>query len=646
MNPLSLLPQRLSNKIVAVLIGFLLLALSAIGTTLMLSWQLEGSAAAINEAGGVRMQSYRLTSVLARLLNDEVEAGELRDTAEQQLRTINATFARLQRGDPQRPLYLPPTNNIHTVFEQVVERWHDELEPLAHAILQKEPSDRQPDWDSYLTQIDGFVADVNNLVQLIESDSETRMFWLRSWQLVLVAMALIGTVMMIYLMFLLIIQPVTRLQEGMRQMNEKELGVRLPVESKDEFGQLTLGFNQMADRLETSYNNLENRVRQKTAELEDQNRELALLYDSAAFLQRPQPMEMLCDGFLQRITQYFQADGGSVRVLEAARDNLHMVVHQGISQELVASEHCLKVGDCLCGEAVEKKISMVHNLQQMDQAHALQCHREGFATVSIFHIYAHEQHIGFFNLHFRQPRVFDKHEQALLEALGNLLGVAIENIRLAMREREMAISEERNLVAQGLHDSIAQGLTFLNLQVQMLDDSLQKGRLKEVAEIVPALRAGVNESYEDIRELLLNFRSRLIKGDLIDSLQTTIDKFRRQSGITVNFVASGDGAPLPYEQQLQIMFIVQEALSNIRKHASASKVEIRLQDNQDFSLSIHDNGSGFDADTLLSKGDSHVGINIMRERAQRIQASFEVHSTPLQGTTVRLQLARAQRRAA
>lgn len=645
MNPLSLLPQRLSNKIVAVLMGFLLLALSAIGTTLMLSWQLEGSAAAINEAGGVRMQSYRLASVLAHLLN-EAEPGDLRDTAEQQMRAINATFARLQRGDPQRPLYLPPTNNIHAVFEQVVERWHNEIEPLAYTILQKEQPGQTLNWDSYLTQIDGFVADVNNLVQLIERDSETRMFWLRSWQLVLVAMALIGTVTMIYLMFLLIIQPVTRLQEGMQQMNGDELGVRLPVESKDEFGQLTLGFNQMADRLETAYSNLENRVRQKTAELEEQNRELALLYDSAAFLQRPQPMETLCDGFLQRITQYFQADGGSVRVLEAARDNLHMVTHQGISKELVESEHCLKVGDCLCGEAVEKKISMVHNLQQMDQAHGLQCHREGFATVSIFHIYTHEQHIGFFNLYFRQPKVFDKHEQALLEVLGNLLGVAIENIRLVMREREMAISEERNLMAQGLHDSIAQGLTFLNLQVQMLDNSLQKGRLKEAAEIVPALRAGVNESYEDIRELLLNFRSRLVKGDLINSLQTTIEKFRRQTGIAVDFTASGNGAPLPHEQQLQIMFIVQEALSNIRKHAAARKVEIRLQDNQDFSLSIHDNGSGFDADTLLSKGDSHVGINIMRERAQRIHASFEVHSIPLQGTTVRLQLARAQRRAA
>lgn len=645
MKLLLMLPQRLSTKIVGVLISFLLVALCSIGATLMLSWQLEGSSAAINETGGLRMQSYRLTSMLARLVN-EPEQAVLRETVTQQLRSIDATFARVQRGDPQRPLYLPPTKTIHASFDQVAQRWRTEFEPLAIGVLEKDAVARLPDWKNYLEKIDGFVTEVDSLVQLIEQDSENRTFWLRSSQLMLVAMALIGTVMMIYLMFMLIIEPVTRLQEGMQRMNERDLGVRLEVESEDEFGQLTLGFNQMADRLETAYNSLENRVKQKTAALEDQNRELALLYDSAAFLQRPQPMEALCAGFLQRIMQYFQADGGSVRVLEAARGHMHMVVHKGISQELVESEHCLKVGDCLCGAAVEQKISMVHNLDEMDETRNLQCHREGFASVSIFHLYAHEQYLGFFNLHFREAKTFSKHEQALLDTLGNLLGVAIENIRLAMREREMAISEERNLVAQGLHDSIAQGLTFLNLQVQMLDDSLQKGRLKEVAEIVPALRAGINESYEDIRELLLNFRSRLVKGDLVNSLESTIDKFRRKAGIAVDFSASGTGAPLPHEQQLQIMFIVQEALSNIRKHALADKVEIKMEDGKDFNLSIWDNGVGFDAETLLQKGDSHVGIHIMRERAQRIHATFDVQSQPQQGTTVMLQLAHAQRRAA
>jgi two-component system nitrate/nitrite sensor histidine kinase NarX len=402
----------------------------------------------------------------------------------------------------------------------------------------------------------------------------------------------------------------------------------------------------MADRLQALYGNLEQLVRVKTATLADQNRELALLYDSAAFLQRPQPLEVLCDGFLARIGDYFGADGGSVRVLDAGHGNVHLVVHRGLSPELVETERCLKVGECLCGAAVAARVSVVHDLGKLDLAHEKQCHRDGFQTVSVFHIVAHEQHLGFFNLHFRATRAFGTREHALLETLGQLLGIAIENLRLAAREREMAISEERNLVAQGLHDSIAQGLNYLNLQVQMLDSSVRDGRFDQVAEIVPALRTGVQESYEDVRELLLNFRSRLAEDDLVAALQGTADKFSRQTGVAVELKADVDGAPFPREQQLQLLFIVQEALSNIRKHALASRVEIRLEDGADFRLTIRDNGVGFDPQMLREQGDSHVGVHIMRERAQRIDATFTVESAPGAGTTVLLQLPRAQRRAA
>ena len=645
LDPLMPTWQRLSTKIVGVLLGFLCVALLAIGTTLMLSWQLEGSSAAINETGSLRMHSYRLTMLLARLVN-EPERAEAREATNAELHAIEETFALLERGDPQRPLFLPPTSSIHNRFERVSERWLKSMQPMAFSVLDSKEADRRGAWQIYESEVDSFVREVDGLVQSIERDSELRTFWLRASQLALMALALGGTVAIIYLMFLLIIEPVERLSGGIQSMSEKDFTARLPVESNDEFGELTRGFNHMADRLETLYHSLEERVQVKTAALADQNRELALLYDSAAFLQRPQEVEAMCEGFLQRISQYFGADGGTVRVLDAHQGNLHMVVHCGISPELANSEQCMKVGDCLCGDAVARRVSVIYDLRQVDPALELKCQREGFATVSVFHICAHEQHLGFFNLHFRQAKTFGEREQALLETLGQLLGIAIENMRLVSREREMAISEERNLVAQGLHDSIAQGLTFMNIQVQMLDDSLRFGKLDEASEIVPALRAGVQESYEDVRELLLNFRSRLAEDDLIGALKTAVEKFRRQTGIEAEFVCEGDGPPFSREQQLQVLFIVQEALSNIRKHSLAKHVDIRLDDGQDFSLAIKDDGVGFDAETLLRKGDNHVGINIMRERAQRINAALEVHSVSGEGTTVSLRLPREQRRAA
>jgi two-component system nitrate/nitrite sensor histidine kinase NarX len=649
--------KKLSSKIVGMLVGFLALALAVISFTLLMSWQLEGSAAAINDSGSLRMQSYRLNVLLTRLQGEprqsaleSAQASALRAGAGRQLDLIDAMLLQLSRGDPRRPLFLPATMKIQDQFAQVRRHWQERLRPMASALLlpptgaqQERAQDGARDLQP---QVDAFVDTVNVLVHLIEQDSEQRTFWLRASQLALLALALVGTVSVIYLLFLLIIEPLTRLGVGMARMKEKDFSVRLEVQSADEFGQLAQGFNQMADRLQALYGNLEARVHEKTAALEDQNRELALLYDCAAFLQHPQPVADICEGFMQRISGYFKADGASVRVLDADRGNLHLVVQHGLSAALIESEHCLKVGDCLCGAAVAQKVTVVHDLRRIDSALQLQCHRDGFATVSIFHIHAQQQHLGFFNLHFRQSKIFNASEQALLETLGQLLGVAIENLRLGAREREMAISEERNLVAQGLHDSIAQGLNYLNLQVQMLDASLQDGKLDEVVDIVPALHAGVQESYEDVRELLLNFRSRLGEGDLLGSLQSTVEKFRRQSGIAAELVADLDGAPFPREQQLQMVFIVQEALSNVRKHAQATRVEVTLEDHQDFILTIRDNGIGFDSATRLEHGGSHIGLHIMRERAERISARLDIDSTPGEGTTIVLQLSHQMRRAA
>ncbi|KQW93548.1 transcriptional regulator [Massilia sp. Root418] len=642
--PLFAAWQKLSTRIVGVLVSFLAVALLVIGATLLLSWQLEGSAAAINVTGSLRMHSYKLGMQLSNL-QERPDAAAAREEVRLQAEVIGETLDQLRHGDPRRPLFLPPASVIRSNFNVVERQWREELAPLA-ATLMRQQSLSATDVRMLQGRTARFVAAADSLVQQIERDSEERTFWLRASQLVLLALALVGTVSIIYLFFNMIVTPVTRLQAGMERMRERDFEVRLPVDSQDELGQLTVGFNQMADRLQRVYSGLSDLVSSKTAALEEQNRELALLYDAAAFLQQPQPAEALCEGFLQRLCDYFGADGGTVRMLDPLRGNLHMLVHRGISSELVEDEHCIKVGDCLCGDAVQQKVSVVHDMRRLDPAMDLRCHREGYATVSVFHIYAQQQHLGFFNLHFRQPTLIDERRRALLDTLGQLLGTAIENQRLAGREREMAISEERNLVAQGLHDSIAQGLNFLHLQVQMLEQSLEAGEQDEAAAIVPQLRAGVEESYQDVRELLHNFRARLPEGNIATSLQETVDKFRRQTGIPVELVADSDGAPLPREQQLQLLFIVQEALSNVRKHAGASQVKVQLQDRQDFSLSIEDNGAGFAPEKLPERGEGHVGIHIMRERAQRIDARLEVQSSPGAGTRVELHLPKAARRAA
>ena len=628
--------QKITTKIVGVLITFLLCALSAIGYTLLLSWQLEGGAGAINDAGSLRKATYRLTLSL----NQYMDGHTVVETAiHQQVDQIGRTFANLQQGDPTRPLLLPKQDDIQSAFAASYSRWQKIMLPQVNAMV----AGRSPViWHSYLNQVDDFVNQLDHLVSLIEQDNSSKTFFLRSSQMFLIGMALLGTVAVIYLFFLMIIRPVTRLQSGISRMGAKDFTVRLPVESKDEFGQLSEGFNQMADRLEDLYGTLEKRVQQKTKELAEQNRDVSLLYEITAFLSKPQSIEELCQGYLDRLMQYFHAEGGTVRLYATQLESAHMVVYRGISELLAEQEHCIKIDDCLCGKAVRSQQTMVHQFGEAEKTGSFACAEEGFNTVSMFHIRAGQHPLGLFNLHFKDAHIFTRKQLVLLETLGQHAGAAIQNLLLAASEREMAVAAERNLVAQGLHDSIAQGLSFLNLQVQLLEDSIDRNNQEEVSDTLTMLKMGVQESYDDVRELLTNFRARIDEGDFTKTLQTTLDKFRRQTGLNVAMQMTGTGAPLQSEQQLQVLFIVQEALSNIRKHAHAKQVTIKLENEQDFRISIADDGKGFDF-SEASRKEGHIGLSIMQERAERIQGELSIDSRPGHGTKLDLFIHRSVR---
>jgi two-component system, NarL family, nitrate/nitrite sensor histidine kinase NarX len=244
--------------------------------------------------------------------------------------------------------------------------------------------------------------------------------------------------------------------------------------------------------------------------------------------------------------------------------------------------------------------------------------------------------LGVFNLYFSAPQRITAEDRQMLEALGQHLGVAIENRRLASRDRELAVYEERSLLARELHDSIAQSLAFLNLQVQMLEDSLQRDARGEVEEVLGRIREGVQESYDDVRELLTHFRVRVKQEEDIGSaLRHMLERFGQQSGLVTTFDDDGTGVPLQAETQLQVLHILQEALSNVRKHAGAGKVSLAVRRDADYCFTISDDGRGFDVAAAAGVSEGHIGLRIMQERAQRIGGRIEVHSGP-GGTTVTL----------
>lgn len=377
-----------------------------------------------------------------------------------------------------------------------------------------------------------------------------------------------------------------------------------------------------------------------------QQRQLATLHDISTLLAGQHAIDALCRGFLRHVMSFAGAEGGTVRILDPHNDTVHIIVHEGISEAMIEEEHCIHKNDCLCGAAVTQGVIQFRDFRRADPQQHFRCEDEGFRAVAVFPISVREQVIGSFSLHFAQARSIGVQQHGWLETLGQSLGIAIDNQRLIACEKEFAVARERSLLAEGLHDSIAQSLNFISLQVQMLDDSVRRGQLGEAAEVLPLMRMGVEQSYQDVRELLVNFRTRWHGSDLEGKLDEVLEKFALQTGVQGSLHMAGAGAPLAPEQQLQVMFIVQEALSNIRKHAQASTVEVRVDNGRDFSLQVRDNGAGFAAHLRDKKTEVQIGLRIMQERAERLGAQFSIASAQGSGTTISLDLPEAKRQAA
>ncbi len=636
--PMGALPlsQRLTVKILFSFISFLLLALAAIGATLLLSWQLEGGAAAINDAGSLRMRTYQLGLQLRQVEQDPARAVQLSAN----LGRFEQTLQQLEQGDPARPLLVPRRADILAELDEVRTHWSVRMRPLLLSSAEQ-TLNRTVRGDAFEREIEPFVGKIDTLVRDIEQHNARKTEWLRLCQTLLATLAVLGTVALIYLMFLIVIRPLERLHLGIQRLASGDFSSRVPVETHDEFGEVAAGFNDMAGRLAEANATLEFQVEAKTAKLTEKNRELSLLYEIAAFLNRPATLEELSQGFLERVSAAFAADGGAVRLSDTPHGMLFLVAQHGLPAGLSEREHCLPLGECVCGEAAASGETRIETFTAGDGR--FDCQREGFVVVSSFAISSQARLLGVYHLHFRQPRIFTRQQRQLLETLGQHLAAALDNQRLAATARELAVLEERNLVAQGLHDSIAQGLSFLNLQTQMLEDALRRDDREALADSLAQIQAGVQESYDDVRELLTNFRASLAAEDLFSAVDAILERFRRQTGLRVEVQREGDGAPLSPDQQLQVLFILQESLSNVRKHARASRVVVRIEDERDLLLTVRDDGVGFDAQEVAQRPSGHFGLSIMQERAQRAGAELTIGPAAPYGTQVVVRLAQRDR---
>jgi two-component system nitrate/nitrite sensor histidine kinase NarX len=256
-----------------------------------------------------------------------------------------------------------------------------------------------------------------------------------------------------------------------------------------------------------------------------------------------------------------------------------------------------------------------------------------------------EHHYGVLQLEMPAGRDLDPWQTQLLEALSRHIGIAIGTARRTEQSRRLSLLEERAALARELHDSLAQSLAYMKIQVSRLKPLLQpaSGQGADAGEVLEELREGLNSAYRQLRELLTTFRLRIEGEGLAAALQSTVTEFSGRGGIPVTLEVHLGGCTLTPNEEIHALQIVREALSNVLNHAQARQAEVKMTCNSDGSVSatVTDDGIGI----REAAGAHHYGMTIMEERAKHLGGRLAVENLPALGTRVTLHFVPAARRA-
>ncbi len=233
---------------------------------------------------------------------------------------------------------------------------------------------------------------------------------------------------------------------------------------------------------------------------------------------------------------------------------------------------------------------------------------------------------------------FAHRHRELLAGLADMAAIAVQNARLLDGERSRAVLEERERLAREMHDSIAQVLGQLHLKGQIVRRLLGRQETDKAREELDEIVSLAHESYVDVREAILGLRETVTPAiGLEGAIRQYLQKFSRQAGISAELTSEADMPEhLSPGVEVQVLRVIQEALTNVRKHAEASRAWIHIgQTNGDIcSISVTDDGRGFDLVNTSLNGGDHFGVATMRERMERIGGRLEIDSKPGYGTTV------------
>ncbi len=545
--------------------ALLFIFLLSIAVTSLSIWTLSSSlndVEAVNVAGSMRMQSYRLAYDIK---SDSLEMDLHLEQFERSLFSVSLNKLRH---------WIVPSE-IQEDYMSIIQQWH-KLKVMIKTERKNE----------YLSQVSDFVSEIDRFVFKLQEYSEIKLkilAWLGG--IGLGGIVLISTFVVQYVRKK-VVNPLKKLSDASFEIQNKNFDVALHVSGDNELSRLTQTFNSMATELGLLYRGLETAVEEKTHRLRHANLSLQVLYNCSQALN------------VSRIT----------------KNHLEKVVDLMFSLEGVGAVRLI-LGDAEQSEIIERgqpKPNCDWNRIELE---------------------LDKQVLGSLETQFILPCP----DKELIDSIIHVLTQGIFYSQAQKQEEYLILMEERATIARELHDSLAQSLSYLRIQVSLLKRMFNSKTSKNqvvMSTVISDIDYGLTGAYTQLRELLNTFRLSIKDANFDEALVQMITPLREQTDAIITINNQVASLSLQANEQIHVLQLIREAVVNAVKHAQATTIQVLCtKQESEMRFEVKDDGVGFDTNHHKL---NHYGLTIMEERAGRLNGQLNIISAPNEGCQIQL----------
>ncbi|UQA53631.1 MULTISPECIES: nitrate/nitrite two-component system sensor histidine kinase NarQ [Vibrio] len=560
--------KSVTRTIASAMMLILLLSVATTGFAIFTLASSLNDAEAVNVAGSMRMQSYRL-------------AHDIQSESVDYSSHIDLFEASIYSHSMRALQHWTVPEDITKDYYRLILRWHELKSVL-----------KSQDRTQYLVLVAGFVQQIDAFVFKLQNYSEQKLInlaWIGGLGL---GGILCASMFVVHFIRLEVVRPLRALVAASEQIKNRSFDVSLNVSSDNEMGILTRTFNRMAMDLGNLYRGLEKAVDEKTRKLQHANQSLQVLYDSSKELTASRIHQENFQAILQHIA--------SLEGIRAVKLEIDQIGEP--NWILTEGEKCRHGCDT-------------------------DCHSETLTLDG--------EHLGY--LHWKAGLPCPN--ETLIGNFVQILSRAVYYNRAQRQAEQLLLMEERATIARELHDSLAQALSYLKIQVSLLKRSVKnipdEKAIAQTNQVIAELDTGLSAAYTQLRELLTTFRLTIKEGSFGQALQEMVATLDEQTTAEISLNNKLSSTELDAHQQVHLLQLIREATINAIKHAQAKNIKIQCLDSGGkVTVTVADDGIGFDQQ---NEKLNHYGMSIMQERAARLHADLSVEAAKNDGCIVRLE---------